>query len=119
MGHLLDHDSIGCEMFSALLKAGDEGLIMRQACLRQRPGDSEALAKFSAHRRTPGVRRNVQQMRTPPETNTQRGAMYWGFGEAPGVRPNRPGGATSPWMGTRFTVDGDQIHIDVHPAAMD
>ena len=36
---------------------------LRQACLRQRPGDSETRAKFGAHRRTRGCC-----------------AMYWGFG---------------------------------------
>jgi hypothetical protein len=51
---------------------------LRQACLRQRPGDSETRAKFGAHRRTRGCCAMCTKCALPERP--QRGAMYWGFG---------------------------------------
>ena len=51
---------------------------LRQACLRQRPGDSETRAKFGAHRRTRGCCAMCTKCALPERR--QRGAMYWGFG---------------------------------------
>ncbi len=54
---------------------------LRQACLRQRPGDSETRAKSGAHRRTRGCCAMCSKCALPERP--QRGAMYWGFGAVP------------------------------------
>jgi len=51
--------------------------------------DMPASASWQVRDGDPGVRRNVQQCALPQRP--QRGAMYWGFGEAPG-----DGGAVGP-----------------------